>query len=263
MSVVRGYGINGKSYYTNVCGPRVTHCTFTVAAADSGGLGITGLKSNGFVRNVFMHTSQTPGANDGVTNPNPAAGFVYVQFKNNFNYYLADFMTLTSPNSGSAVKIDNSALTVGQVYTITTLGNATAAKWTAIGVPAGVTPAVGVSFVAATNGGTGNTLTSRVQAPSVSGVSSIETVGNPLTMIANSNIAANGGAQMFLQFVAGTIAVTSGTAGNAVTLNGGNTLEATGGGTVAVTYAVTNPTDGTIVGLSFYHDGSSVTVDGL
>jgi hypothetical protein len=70
-----------------------------------------------------------------------------------------------APNSGADVKIDNSAMTAGQLYTITTLGNATAAKWTAIGVPAGVTPAVGVSFIALTNGGAGNVLTSKVQVP--------------------------------------------------------------------------------------------------
>lgn len=203
MSVARGFGINGKSYYTNVCKPSIVHCSYVVAAADAGGLGITSLKSNGYVRNVFMHTSQTPGSNDGATNPNPLSGFAVVQFKNNFNVYLNTLSGYISSTTGS-IKIDNSAMTAGQVYVITTLGNATAAKWTAIGVPAGVTAAVGVSFVALTNGGAGNTLTSRVSTPTVSGISSIEVIGTPSTMIANSNIASNGGAYLFLQFLAPT-----------------------------------------------------------
>lgn len=238
MSVARGFGINGKSYYTNISKPSVVHCTFTVAPDDTGGLGITSLKSNGYVNNVFMHTTQTPGTNNGQTNPNPAAGFIQVQFNNSFNYFVTDFAGFVSPNSGSDVKIDNSALTAGQVYTITTLGNATAAKWLAIGVPAGVTPAVGVSFVALTNGGAGNTLTSRVQVPSVSGVSSVEVVGNPNVMKSNSNLAANGGAYVFLQCLSATSASVT-------------------------TMVATAPADGSVVSLSFYYDASSVTVDGL
>lgn len=238
MSVVRGFGINGKSYYTNIAKPSVVHCTFTVAPADSGGLGITSLKSNGYVNNVFMNTSETPGSNNGQTNPNPAAGYAVVQFNSNFNYFVTGFSGFVSPNSGSDVKIDNSAMTEGQVYTITTLGNATAAKWTAVGVPNGVTPAVGVSFVALTDGGSGNTLTSRVQVPSVSGVTHVEMVGNPNTMKANSNIASYGGAYCFLQFMGPTSASVT-------------------------TMVATAPAVGSTVSLTFYYDASSVTVDGL
>ncbi len=201
MTVVKGFGINGKSYYTNVCKPSIVHCTFTVDATN--GLGVTSVKSNGYVRNVFMHTSTTPAANDGVTNPNPLAGFAMVQFTNNFNYYLGGFAEVISPSTGS-IKIDNSAMTAGQVYIISTLGNATLAKWQAIGVPPGVTPAVGVTFVALSNGGAGNTLTSRVATPSVSGVSTVEVVGVPNTMIANSGVSTYGGAYAFLQFLSPT-----------------------------------------------------------
>lgn len=207
MSVVKGFGINGKSYYTNVCKPSVVHCQFAVTPTN--GLGVTSLKSNGYVRNVFMHTSTTPTANDGVTNPNPANGYAMVQFTNNFNYYLTGFNGFTAPNSGSDVKIDNSAMTAGQVYVITTLGNATLAKWQTIGVPLGVTPAVGVTFVALTNGGAGNTLTSRVQVPSTTGISSTEVVGTPNTMISNSGVGTYGGAYVFVQFLGGVLTVNS------------------------------------------------------
>lgn len=235
--VPAGFGLNGKSIYTNIAKPMAVELQFTVNSADAGGLGITSLKSNGYVNNVFMFTSQTPGANNGFTNPNPAAGYVLFQLKNNFNYFVSGIQGFISKNSGSDVKIDNSAMTVGQVYTITTLGNATAAKWAAIGVPAGVTPAVGVSFVAASNGGSGNTLTSRVQVPSVSGVGHLEIVGNPNKMV-NSNLATNAGQWVFAQFVGATSS------------------------SVTTPIAVA-PADGTQVFVRLLFDGSSVTIDGL
>ena len=37
MSVARGFGLNGKSYYTNVCGPRVVHCNYIVDATNGNG----------------------------------------------------------------------------------------------------------------------------------------------------------------------------------------------------------------------------------
>jgi len=201
MTVVRGYGLNGKSFYTNVTKPQDTSLTFTVTPTN--GLGITSLKSNGYVRNVFMHTSTTPASNDGYTNPNPLAGFALIQFTNNFNYYLSGFTQFQAPTTGS-IKIDNSAMTAGQAYIITTLGDATLAKWQAIGVPPGVTPAVGVSFIALTNGGAGNVLTSRVSTPTTSGIYGVEIVGTPNTMLASSSIASNGGAWLLVQFMSPT-----------------------------------------------------------
>lgn len=181
----RNWANKGNNYAMHVK-PVTLDCSFTVSSTDTGGLGITSLKGP-CVQNVFMNTSATPGAGNGnpatpnvtVTNPNPAAGTIVVQFQDGYSkYYLSSFF-ITSPNSGSDVKIDNTAMTAGVAYTITTLGNATAAKWAAIGVPAGVTPAAGVSFIAASNGGTGNTLTSRVQtsATNGSGVANMEKVG--------------------------------------------------------------------------------------
>lgn len=198
-----GFGLNGKSYYSNVAGPKEIHLQFTVTPTN--GLGVTSLKSNGYVNNVFMHTSTTPAANNGFTNPNPANGYVWIQLKNNFNVFLSAMQGFVAKNSGSDVKIDNSAMTSGQAYVITTLGNATLAKWQAIGVPVGVTPAVGVSFVALTNGGAGNTLTSRVQVPSVSGISHLEVVGTTNTMV-NSNTGSNAGQWVMAQFLAPSVA---------------------------------------------------------
>lgn len=229
MSVVRGFGLNGKSTYTNVTKPQDVSLTFTVTPTN--GLGVTSVKSNGYVRNVFMHTSTTPTSNDGYLNPNPANGYCWVQFTNNFNYFLGGFARLTAATATST-KIDNSVLVIGQAYVITVVGNASLATWQAVGVPPGVTPAVGVSFIAITVGAGGNALTSRVQVPTSSAVAVVETVGDPATMIANSSIATNGGAWVMVQFLASALTPVA-------------------------------PAAGTVITMTFKFDGSSVTIDGL
>lgn len=297
MSQPRGFGLNGKSYYTNVTKPQDINLTFTVTPTN--GLGVTAVKSNGYVRNVFMHTSTTPTSNDGYTNPNPANGYFAIQLNNNFNYYLSSFASYRAPNSGSDIKIDNSAMTAGVAYTITTLGDATAAKWLAIGVPPGITPAVGVSFIALTNGGAGDVLTSRVQVSSVSGVYGVEVIGNPGVMLSNTNIATNGGAWLLGKFLAPTFtgtalgththdlflkegavadgATTRVNAGtNLLGANTGSNITVAGsganGGIVAITagtpagtlaMGLVAPTTGTVVSLLLKYDASSVTIDGI
>lgn len=156
-------------------------CNFVVDSTNGNGLGIRSLKGPG-VSNVFMNTSSTPAGG----NPNPAAGTIVVQMQDNYNRSFSGFHAIVSPVSGSALKIDNSALTAGVAYIITTLGNSTVAQWVALGVPIGVTPAVGVSFIAASVGAGANTSTSRVMATAAAGssVASIETVGDPNLSIA-------------------------------------------------------------------------------
>lgn len=181
-------------------------CTFTVTP--SNGLGITSL-SGAYVQNVFMHTSTTPAAGNSnpmtpgitVTNPNPANSNIIVQLQDNYNVlYLADF-SIQSPNSGSALKIDNAALTAGAAYVITTLGDATTATWVALGVPTGITPAVGVAFIAASDGGSANVSTSRVQiaASTGSAVAAIEILGTPSTMISPTITSQGFGSSFILQ----------------------------------------------------------------
>lgn len=231
----RGFGINGKSLYTNVAKPCKVNVQFTVTPTN--GLGVTSVKSNGYVRNVFMDTSTTPAANNGATNPDPQAGIAMIQLYNNFNTFLGLNWSIQSPLTGST-KIDNSAMTTGVAYVISTLGDATLAKWQAVGVPLGVTPAVGVSFIALSNGGAGNVLTSRVSTPNPSTIVAVEVVGTPSTMIANSSIATYGGAYLFLNFLGATNSSTT-------------------------TLIPTAPVTGSIVSLELLFDGSSVTVDGL
>src|SRR4051812_4604387 len=121
MSQPRGFGLNGQALYTNVTKPIDVNLQFTVTPTN--GLGVTSVKSNGYVRNVFMHTSTTPASNDGYLNPNPANGYVAIQLSNNFNVWLSAFASVTTPTATST-KIDNTALTIGLAYVITILGNA-------------------------------------------------------------------------------------------------------------------------------------------
>jgi hypothetical protein len=236
MSYARGFGLNGKSFYGNVAKPCYVALNFVVDSTNGNGLGIRSLKSNGYVNNVFMHTSATPGVSNGHTNPNPAVGFALIQMKQNFNYFLGMTAGFVTPVATST-KIDNSALTVGQVYVITTLGDASLSVWRAIGVPAGVTPAVGVAFVALTVGAGANTSTSRVMLPTTSGNSSIEIVGNTNLGI-TSDISSNDGQYIMVQFSAPT--------SSSVT-----------------TLIPTAPANNSVCGMALWFDGSSVTIDGI
>lgn len=297
MSVVRGFGLNGKSFYTNVTTPKTVWAQFTVNAADTGGLGVTSLKSNGYVESVFMHTSQTPGKVGIVTNPNPANGYAMVRFKNPFNYSLGNFSVQTPPTTSNST----TSVTSGSVYVITALGTATLAQWAAVGLPAGLTPTIGQAFVAIASQSIGGSAT--VGIPGVPVAPIVTVVGNPNTTITNSNIATNAGASLVLQFSAAastftgsalaahshalllknaavadgaTTRVNAGTnllganTGSDITVAGGGanggvqtTSAGTPAGTVATAYAATAPTDLTIVQLQFCFDGSSVTIDGI
>jgi hypothetical protein len=239
MSVARGFGLNGKSIYANVSKPSLIELQFTVTPTN--GLGVTSVKSNGYVSNVFMHTSTTPSSNNGFLNPNPANGYVAIQLQQNFNVFLGLAGYAVTPPNVTATKIDNAALTIGQVYVISTLGNATAAQWTTIGVQAGVTAAVGVVFTAkATGAGTANTSTSRVMLPSVSATTGVEVIGTTNVMTTH-DISTNAGQWVHLQIIAPTI----------------NT------GAYVTPLIPTAPAAGSIVNLGLLFDGSSVTIDGL
>lgn len=220
----RNFSSAGKLYSMHTM-PVSIDCNFVVDNSQI--LGISSLKGP-TVAAVTMHSvAATP------STLNPAAGTIIVQLQDNYNLLLGLDSSIISPLSGSDVKIDNSAMTAGVAYTITTLGDATAAKWHTIGVPAGITPAVGVSFIALSNGGAGNTLTSRVQttAAAGSGVASIELVKPALTLAPNRLLQPATGAQLIVQ------------------------CRDYAGALVA-------PAAGSIIALKFYLDNSSVTVQG-
>ncbi len=203
MAVPRGFGLNGKSLYTNVTKPQYVWLNFVVDNTNGNGWGIRSPKSNGYVEYVFMNTQETPGSQNGHTNPNPAAGFAVICFKNNFNYYLGGFTgQVIAPANTSTTSV-----TAGSVYQITTLGTTTLAQWQAVGFPSGFTPAVNATFVATASQAIGGSGT--VGTPGVPVASTITVVGDPNQTIANSNIASNAGAIIIVQFsalsVSGTI----------------------------------------------------------
>lgn len=227
MSQFRG-AKNGGFYGSNISQPIKIDCNFIVDHANGNGLGIRSLKSNGWIRNVFMNTSVTPGVNNNATNPNPIAGFALIQFKQNFNLYIGGSSGFVSPPTGSTT-----STTAGHAYIIHTLGTTTLAQWNTAGLPAGLVPAVNQSFIAIATGALGGT--GSVFVPSISGITSVEIVGDPNQSISNSSIAANGGAYVLVQFLAPT-------------------------NTTTTTLIPTAPTDNSVVALSFYFDQSSADV---
>ncbi len=427
MSVARGF-LNGGHFYSNITQPVKIDCSFVVDPANGNGLGIRSLKSNGYVRNVFMHTTASftgtlnatvnvtgiasgtatlvvgmpvsganipagttiasivsssaitlskaatgsatevisySGFNDNYASPNPLSGYALIQLKQNFNSYLGGFSGYVSPLSGSNIGISGAgALTLGTPYVITAVGavpspkftvttvadssgslagkymtvtdafsnnyvlynvvsgvgtppsltgalagyiavpvsfttNAAntavataisnaianlngggsfttsvssnivtatssagstillplapnaqtstftvsavtyttlAADWQSVGVPPGLVPNAGLSFVATS---TGSALGSgTVKVAGVSGIGSLEVIGDPNQSIGNASIASNGGAWLLVQFLAPTNSSTT-------------------------TPIPTAPATGSVVGMSFFFDASSVTIDGL
>ena len=231
MSQPRGFGLSGTKLFANIAKVQEVELNFIVDSANGNGLGMRSLKSNGYVQNVFMHTSATPGAGlAGYVNPNPLAGYILIQFKNNFNYVLSGSNSIVSPVTSPTTAV-TSGLTAGHVYVITVVGTTTAAEWASIGVPAGITPSVGVSFVA-TATGTGGSHTGKVGLPSFSTVGSIETVGDPNASSNSSNISSNGGAWLLLQCVT----------------------------TASGSAALATPADGSVIALRCRFDGSTVSI---
>jgi hypothetical protein len=194
-----------------------------------------------------MRTSATPGAGNtnpatpgiAVTNPNPAAGTIIVQLQDVFNRLLTSSYSIVSP-LGSNLKVDASdaALTAGVAYVITILGDATAADWLALGVPAGVTPVVGVAFIAKVTGsGTASVTRVAPTAAAGSGMLQIEGVGDANQSISPAPGAAQGfAAQIIMQC-----------------------RNASGSSAAS---AIAAPADGTMISLSFLLSNSSVLIAG-
>ncbi len=204
-------GNNGSRFYAYPNKPVFIDAQFTVAVADSAGLGITGLQGQG-VNTVFMHTSTTAGRGpNGVVNPlssSASVGYIWVQLANNYKNLNDVTVTLVSPTTGNSVAIDASdaLLTVGQPYIINTIGTSTQADFQAIGLPLGLAPTVGQNFVAiATGAGTGS---GTVKAVGKSSITIVEVVGTaPQQMLfptPTAGISPNVGAWVMLQCLAAT-----------------------------------------------------------
>lgn len=224
MSQAR-WGANGGNFQSNLSRPVKIDLTFIVDHTNGNGLGVRSIKSNGWVRNVFMNTSATPGKGDGYTNPNPAAGYALIQMKQNFNSYTGGFSGFVSPPIVSGINISGSSMTSGKPYTIATVGAVPAATFT-IAPIADVSGALAGKYLTMTDISGNNFLIYFI----VSGVG----VQPQLTGALNGYLASP------LTFATGASAATIG--GDLATLigqlNGGVSFTATGTTTVTVTNAL-------------------------
>ena len=104
-------------------------------------------------------------------------GLYQIQLEDNYNRFLGLRADFSSAQTGSDVTAG--AFSVGTPYVITALGTT---DWIAAGYPAGFTPQVGGSFVAATVGaGTGT-----AKAVVASGIYTTELIGTPNATINSS-----------------------------------------------------------------------------
>lgn len=188
----RNFASGGKIYSMHVM-PILLDCNFVVD--NSLPNGISSLKGPA-IQAVYMHATSSPSAG----NPNPDAGTIVVQLADNYNRSFCKLDARISPVSGSPL----TATTASQPVVITSLGTATAAQsladFRARGLPRGITPAVGVSFVATSTGTIGHSAAVQIAAAAGSGIASIETLGDPNLSIAPDPTQNQGfGAQLILQ----------------------------------------------------------------
>lgn len=122
-----------------------------------------------------MHTSATPATG----NPNPQSGTILVQLSDNFTQLYSFHADFCSPNSGSNILVASAGVTSGLAYTITTVGTTIQSDWVTLGLPPGITPAVGVSFVAKATTTAPGTGAVQVPVSGASGIDHIENLGFP------------------------------------------------------------------------------------
>lgn len=203
------------------------NCDFVVDSTNGNGLGLRSLKGKG-IQAVYMHTSATPAA----LNPNPPAGFAYVQLQDHYNLSYGGFFGAVSPVSGTPILVASAGVVASTVYIITAVGTTTTAGWVSLGLPIGVTPAVGAPFIAtATATATG---TGAVEVPAVngSGVPYVESIGD-----SNTTLAPTGSGAAYPYQIIRFMGPTS----SSVT-----------------TPIATAPADGSVVSFKFYLSNSSV-----
>lgn len=157
-------------------------CNFVVDSTNGNGLGIRSLKVTGpGIAAVYMHTSATAA----VGNPNPAVGYIVVQFVPGFKGYVSGTSGFVAPLSGSSVNV-TSGLTQFGVYVITSVGTTTPSQWQTLGLPTNQVPTAGQAFVAATASAGSGTGTVQAIAATGSGIQRIEVVGDPNQTVAAS-----------------------------------------------------------------------------
>lgn len=194
------------------------NCNFIIDLANGNGLGLRSLKAEG-IANVYMHTSATPAAG----NPNPASGYILVEFAKGYAGYQDGTFGFVAPLSGTPILVASAGVTNHVAYAIVSVGTTTPAQWQALGVPANVVPSVGTMFIATVTGTTPGTGAVEIVKATGSGIDHIEACGDP-----------NQGVQ-----------TTDGSGGSMILVCLGATNSST------TTLQATAPADGTIIGLAF------------
>lgn len=205
--------------------PVLIDCKFVVD--NTAGAGVTGLKGPG-VSQVFMFSSAPVAAN------HVAAGYIRVQLQDPYYKFYSLIWSSSPPVTGAAINV-TAGLTLGLPYQIQSVGTTSTAAWVALGVPVGITPAVGVSFFAATasvGSGTGT-----VKAFGITNTQSIQALPSTELSLGTVGTSANGGGYINLQCLAAT--------------NAGTT-----------TMIPTAPTAGSLIRLAFWLSNSSVVLQG-
>jgi hypothetical protein len=177
-------------------------CSFVVTPTNAAGVtfvnksGVSTTSLSPGINNVFMHTSTTPATG----NPNPAAGEIMIQFMDSYQTLYGVNSSFVSPLAGSP----STSTTANVINVITTLGSATAAQWITAGLPAGITPAVGVSFVAAASAVIGGSAQVDLRATAGAGIDHIEVVGSNMNgnltngVVRNPALATAAGGYLYL-----------------------------------------------------------------
>lgn len=155
--------------------------------------------------NVQPSTGVVGAGNQTVTKV--GTGFYRIQLQDNYNR-LVGFDSVIFPPTSAAGFIQDGSLTVGQPYQI--LFPSTSTKWTDLGLPAGLTPAIGQPFVATSGASAGPLGSSGVTAagngtviPIISAnIQDIQLLPNPNTELQSTTA----GSYMFIQTL-GTSAI--------------------------------------------------------
>lgn len=120
-----------------------------------------------------------------------AVGQYVIQFQDNYAKLLNFDVNFRAPASGSNVAV--TAAATGTMYIISVLGTTTVANWHAIGVPADITPAVGVVFLKSATAGVG---TGQVQIMGESAIAKVEQLGS---MENSDSPVNNNGARVYIK----------------------------------------------------------------
>ncbi len=176
-----------------------------------------------------------------------------LQLDDNYSQLLSFATKFSSVVSGAAVLViaSGAALSIGTMYQITLLGTTTQANWVTLGLPAGLTAAVGMTFkAAATGAGTGSGAVKVMTANAVSGSELLASQAGVDAMLNNQPFTqGSGGGYIDFECLAATGTGTATFTGAALaththsipagTDSAGGTSGATSGGTPAGTIAFT------------------------